>query len=427
MDIGAALQEEAAFRGYLREQPRHFKKMVERSRTMKRSRQISHIRREMIRKGVTRARWSTRERASLGQLLLMIFQASTGLIEVLKYTDSFAQVRFRKGHVSKTHKIVVPSAKCLEWLKSAHTKHSILRPRLLPMVDVPIQWEGFEGGGYATGLFQAKPLVKAQRFAHEKALSQESAIPQITLDCINSLQEVRWEINKDVLEVFEHLWDNQVDIAGLGCGTDIVIEPYIGLKEDTEAYAAWRVMAKESYKLTCQNRSDRLLVSRILWVAKEFVDREGLYFPWSLDYRSRAYPQPFGLQPQGDDRAKGLLRFAEAKPIDNPEALKWFKVCGANHWGNDKVPFEERAAWVDENEAWICGVFEDPLECRDWAGADKPWQFLAWCLEYGAFLDDPENFKSKLPVFQDGSNNGLQIYSLLLRDPDGAVATNVSP
>ena len=42
---------------------------------------------------------------------------------------------------------------------------------------------------------------------------------------------------------------------------------------------------------------------------------ETLYFPHSLDFRGRAYPLPPHLSHLGADVCRGLMRFADAKPL----------------------------------------------------------------------------------------------------------------
>jgi DNA-directed RNA polymerase len=71
-------------------------------------------------------------------------------------------------------------------------------------------------------------------------------------------------------------------------------------------------------------------------------------------------------------------------------------------------------------------VAHDPLDCRWWQEADDPWQFLAWCLEAGELLETGRVF-TRIPCYVDGTNNGLQLLSLLLRDPVGGAATNCLP
>lgn len=73
---------------------------------------------------------------------------------------------------------------------------------------------------------------------------------------------------------------------------------------------------------------------------------------------------------------------------------------------------------------------EHPLDgTRWWTKADKPWQFLATCIELNEALklDNPENFISHQPVHQDGTCNGLQHYAALGGDIEGARQVNLVP
>jgi DNA-directed RNA polymerase len=109
----------------------------------------------------------------------------------------------------------------------------------------------------------------------------------------------------------------------------------------------------------------------------------------------------------------------------------WLAVHGANTWGNDKGPLEGRVDWLLENSDWIVECAKDPVSNLEWLDADsgkKPWQFLAFCFEWAAYVASGESpdFVSCLPVSLDGSCNGLQHFSAMLRDPVGAAATNLA-
>lgn len=67
--------------------------------------------------------------------------------------------------------------------------------------------------------------------------------------------------------------------------------------------------------------------------------------------------------------------------------------------------------------------------CRWWQEADSPWQLLAVCYDLQAALasGNPEAYRSKIPVHQDGSCNGLQHYAALGRDEPGGRAVNLLP
>jgi DNA-directed RNA polymerase len=62
-----------------------------------------------------------------------------------------------------------------------------------------------------------------------------------------------------------------------------------------------------------------------------------------------------------------------------------------------------------------------------WVEADSPWQFLAWCQEWRAFKQQGMGFVTHIPVGLDGSCNGLQHFSAMLRDEAGAEAVNLIP
>lgn len=75
----------------------------------------------------------------------------------------------------------------------------------------------------------------------------------------------------------------------------------------------------------------------------------------------------------------------------------------------------------------ICAIASDPIANRQWTEADNPFQFLAWCFEFAQLVAMPDSFRSHLALGQDGSCNGLQHFSAMLRDEVGGLATNLIP
>jgi DNA-directed RNA polymerase len=157
-------------------------------------------------------------------------------------------------------------------------------------------------------------------------------------------------------------------------------------------------------------------------VVDRFKDEDRFYFPHNLDFRGRAYPVPILLQPQGTDVVKGLIRFADGKPLGE-DGEYWLAIHGANCFGVDKVSFTARRDWVEQHWRMIQAVALDPLGFRWWANADNPWCFLAFCFEWANRFT--EGFVSHLAVALDGSCNGLQHFSAMLRDPIGGRAVNL--
>jgi len=154
-----------------------------------------------------------------------------------------------------------------------------------------------------------------------------------------------------------------------------------------------------------------------------------LYFVYNCDFRGRIYCATTALSPQGPDPVKSLLKFTKGKPMGE-SGLFWLGVNIANKYGYDKVSYEDRVAWVEDHQQEIEAVANDPLGTgySFAVEADKPFQFIAACIEWrdADYGNNPEAI-GHLPIGLDGSCNGLQHYSAMLRDPIGAKATNLLP
>jgi DNA-directed RNA polymerase len=161
--------------------------------------------------------------------------------------------------------------------------------------------------------------------------------------------------------------------------------------------------------------------------AEKFRYFDKIYFPYNLDFRGRAYPVPAHLSNVGSDLCRGVLRFAEAKPL-GPRGLYWLKVHLANLAGNDKLTFDGRVEFTESNMENIRAAVTDPFgENRWWMTLDDPFQGLATCEDIVNAIDsaDPESYMCSLPVHMDGSCNGLQHYAALGRDKVGGKAVNL--
>lgn len=359
--------------------------------------------------------WPRQQRLRVGVTLLELLRQSTGLIEI-------ATRRGPRGRVIQT---VTASPATLKWLEQSNEAHEALSPVYMPCVDQPADWDDIYSGGYHTNLLTRRPLVRSLDRAYLIEL-QHSEMPEV-LDAVNTLQRVVWEVNRDVYEVLTHLWQSGIAAADMPSRDDEMLPTRPSdLETNPEARKAWRRAAAEIYKRNVAVRSRRVQTAKIVYMAEQFRDQQ-FFFPYQVDFRGRLYCVPFFLQPQGQSQARGLLRFADGKPITNSTQADWLAIHGANCWGFDKVSMAARIDWVRANTDMIRAIHQDPTDCMRWVEADKPWEFLAFALEWGAYLEQGFGFVSKLPVAMDGSNNGLQIFSLLLRDPSGAAATNCSP
>ena len=360
--------------------------------------------------------WSERERLRVGEKLVDVIANSTDLVQVLT---------LRNGRKSSV--VVHPGPGISDLIDEYDIRMGLLAPVYLPCIIKPRAWTKPFGGGYHGQRIRRLALVKTRSRSYLDDLGAVE-MPQV-YESINALQDTGWAVNPAVLEVVQALRSQGFGCAGLPDREDLEIPPYPDktLPDFERVEKEWRQAAREIHEFNAINMSKRLGTERIVHVAEQFAEYDQFWFPYQLDFRGRVYPVASDLQPQGCDLSRGLLQFGTAKAIDTPEQARWLAIHGANCFGVDKVSMEERVDWVDENEEKILAVATDPLEHRWWEDADKPFQFLAWCFDWAGLLSDGYGYESALPVQMDGTCNGLQIFSLLLRDEVGGAGVNLVP
>lgn len=367
-------------------------------------------------------RWTVTEKFQTGLVLTHLFVESTGLVE---YEDVFKK--------NKHLKILIPTQELVNWTENMNEKLELMQPLFLPMVCQPKEWTSILEGGYISPYLKKNKLIKNNSRDYLKKL--ETAKMPIVYEAINHLQNTQWQVNKRVLDVVKALWEEGRAVAELPDREDEPLIPYPypdrgkaseenWSEEEIEIIKKWKRDTYEIHKRNVQKRSVRLLVSQIIRIADQFAAYDTIWFPHQMDFRGRLYPIPVLLQPQGTDLSKGLLHFARGKPVDN-ESIKWLQIHGANVYGYDKESYEKRIDWTKSRSSEILSYAENPLLNRGWTEADKPFQFLAFCFEYRDYLSNPESFRTHIPIQLDGTCNGLQHYSALLRDPVGGSAVNL--
>jgi DNA-directed RNA polymerase len=372
--------------------------------------------------------WTPSERAAVGMKLLDIILATTKLIE--------KKATFQHG---KTSVFLLPTPEALAKVAEHNEFARFLYPDRMPCVVRPADWAGLDQGGYYTEHLRAvTPMVKTTSKRHRRVI--ETADLSKVMEALNVVQAVSWQVNAAVLAVMQSAWQQNLAL-GMPHKDPLKVEdsPFKERDKDSlseeekNALSEWKAEAAETYTQERLRLSKAMLTARILNMAEDFSDKTSFWYVWYADFRGRLYTATSGFSPQGPDTAKGLLRFAEGKPLGS-DGWFWLRVHGANRFGYDKVSYEDRAAWVDSQREQFIAAANDPFAHTDvWAKADKPWQFLAFLFEYKdciALQDDggqADDFVSYLPIALDGSCNGLQNFSAALRDEIGGKATNLVP
>ena len=270
-------------------------------------------------------------------------------------------------------------------------------------------------------------LGKQLRRLSEVDLTQEYS-------CLNALQHTAWQINQPVLDVIRNVWDSGQEWGKLPAKDDIPLPAYPFDREpkeltgkEREEFLSWSRKRNAIYSHNNRSVSKRIQVERTLQVAEEYAAHDEFYYVWQNDFRSRKYASCTFLSPQSADWSKSLLTFRNGVAINNWDDARWLCIHGANLYGNDKVTLNEREGWAWNISDEILRVAKNPYDNQLWLEADKPYQFLAWCFEFTKLVQQGWGFMSTLPVSADGSCNGLQHLSAILRDERGGRTTNLLP
>ena len=250
-------------------------------------------------------------------------------------------------------------------------------------------------------------------------------------NAVNIMQRTEWVINRPIFDVLEKCILNGYQLGKLPVNPeDIPLPPKpFDIATNKEAKTKWKREASSVYKDRAKSKSKYIQIRQILEEAKKFLDK-GFWYPYQLDFRGRIYPKSPMLSPQSADYARALIKFKFGKPMGSDEAFNNFAVAGAGLFGEtDKEELSVRRQWVIDNADKIISTANNPLTDTWWTDADKPFSFLAWCMEYRDFAlsDFSPDFITTLPIQSDCSNSGLQHYSAMMRDEVGGKATNLIP
>jgi DNA-directed RNA polymerase len=275
------------------------------------------------------------------------------------------------------------------------------KPLWGPLVVPPRRWTNNRDGGYHFDLNGRHRLLKiAGRDFCEKN------VPAV-FSAVNALQGVAFRINRKILDTAAHLLST------------------VPSRETDELFGISPAASGEKRLWL------RVSVNRITAEASRLEAYPRIYYTGFLDFRGRYYCKGTYLNPQGSDLCRGLVEFADAKPIRDDKAERWLRNHGASCYGSEfsRGTHNERERWVRDNEARIVALARDPVSPENRAflkGADKPWEFLAWSHEWSGFREQGFGYESRLPVAVDGSCNGIQHFAALMRSRELAEQVNLS-
>ena len=119
------------------------------------------------------------------------------------------------------------------------------------------------------------------------------------------------------------------------------------------------------------------------------------YFVWRYDKRGRSYSSGYDLNIQSNEYGKALLSLFNKKIVTNLDNIK---IAIANHAGQDKLTWNERIKWFNQQLNFDLDTFDEPIL------GSKAIQ---------AYLDSKKGIPTGYTMSIDATASGLQIMSAL--------------
>lgn len=411
--------------------------------------QPSAKKRRVVRYAIRRARsvlekdeeWSVEDKVQLGAALFeILFKTATVSVDGKDELAFNYEKRWTKKDRTQSFVSLHESIYNMFVDDKLHS-FAVSATRFKPMIVPPKPWTKLDQGGYS--------ILRADLLRFHGCNIQKEVLAladlSVVFDGLNALGSVKWKVNKKILQVAKECWERDIPIGDIATRTDFDLPPepirpempkflldkesedYKIYKEEQQRFQEALAKFNRIKQKNMDLRSLRCSAVLKLDQAEKFQDFEHLYFPYNMDFRGRAYPIPPHLSNVGSDLCRGILYFAESKPLGE-RGFYWLKVHLANFAGKDKMSFDERAQFVDKNLEQIRDSVRIPFDGeRWWMSLEDPFQGLATCHEIIAAIDsgDPTTYRCSLPVHMDGSCNGLQHYAALGRDMVGGKAVNL--
>ena len=362
--------------------------------------------------------WSKKQTLYLGTCLLNVAKAHK-VVAVEK--KSYKQA----GKTRSYNEVSMDPNIMLELIRK-HDYYQFLRLLYRPMLVPPIpHTEEIPGG--CLMLDRRKPTVGGI-----------SKVSEMSLDALNALQTTEWAINTDVLEVMKTIYNRnttECNMPAYNFEEFTFLRPYPE-SGTSEERLAWKKDKEEQYSKWYKEVQKRAQMEIRLNLAEKFAETGFFYHAWTYDFRGRGYTVTEMLSPQSGDFDKGLIHFALKVKVTK-EGLYWLMVHVANcfdgvEFGSGsasvKVSFDVSVLWVKNHIDNIRAIAEDPYTNDLWMDNETTkknpsFQRLAAAFDLIKALDTGY---SQIPVQLDGSCNGSQHWSAIMRDEDLALKVNVA-
>ena len=375
------------------------------------------------REGHAIERWTPEQFVNVGQAVLNCVIVGSELFEV--YDRPKKKFFVKNLGLSETgRRLVDDLTDQIKWMS----------PIFKPMLTEPKPWTSFHSGCYHdTKLASLVPMVR--RVSPKQKEMIEAAFKSGSMDritrALNAIQSTPFAINKPVLEQVKLAWERGDVVSKFPRKSKLRVPGKTKNWDELDSKQRKHVK-KTKEKIILRNRAldaDLVNMTTDLNIADDLAKHDRFYLPHNLDFRGRIYPIPT-FNHQRADHIRALFQFARGRRL-GPTGAYWLCINLANNGDFNKISkksLDDRISWVNANQRTLYLIGKKPgLTRHIWQEADKPFSFLAACIDFAGYVENGEDHISHIPPALDGANSGVQHYSAALRDEKGGATVNLVP
>ena len=375
------------------------------------------------REGHAIERWTPEQFVNVGQAVLNCVMVGSELFEV--YDRPKKKFFVKNLGLSETgRRLVDDLTDQIKWMS----------PIFKPMLTEPKPWTSFHSGCYHdTKLASLVPMVR--RVSPKQKEMIEAAFKSGSMDritrALNAIQSTPFAINKPVLEQVKLAWERGDVVSKFPRKSKLRVPGKTKNWDELDSKQRKHVK-KTKEKIILRNRAldaDLVNMTTDLNIADDLAKHDRFYLPHNLDFRGRIYPIPT-FNHQRADHIRALFQFARGRRL-GPTGAYWLCINLANNGDFNKISkksLDDRISWVNANQRTLYLIGKKPgLTRHIWQEADKPFSFLAACIDFAGYVENGEDHISHIPPALDGANSGVQHYSAALRDEKGGATVNLVP
>jgi DNA-directed RNA polymerase len=430
VNIGARIEDELRFSAFEERHKEYYDEIV-RSWESKRTKSTSHKRKVLSVKsrdlGMQWDQWSGEVRLGVGALVVSLLMEVCDLVEI----------RHEKGKNGGRAAILGPTDACIDWVMKHNEGAELGNPDRMPCIIQPEDWsDPFTGGYYSPLMRRRVPLVKGMNRAGRENLMNNAEMPEV-LSAVNAMQRTGWRVNERVAEVMREVWHKNLSI-GMPRSEPYVL-PKCPLAEDQvaaelaedspdrRAFEEWKAAAREIHTMEKERVSQNLAVSRTLRMATDMGKYDAFYYVYQCDFRAACTRQP----PAYRHRAQTMERAFSNSLRRSPSGRVVY--TGSRYTVPTSTGSTKRITLAG-SRGWMKGTRTSFALLTTLLGPERSGRTPTSLI---SFLRSASNtrrltalemrFGRVCPVALDGSCNGLQHFSAMLRDAVGGAAVNLTP